>query len=86
MQTESVRLSQLKRLIPLASKKALVASLRALEINRIIVRRNLSNTVLHVEYDMEQSMREALGPLLDSLAGWGHFYEDDVIGTSEVAR
>jgi hypothetical protein len=52
MRTEPVRLSQLIRFIPSASKKALRASLRALEAAEIVVRHDMSGIVLHVEYDL----------------------------------
>lgn len=71
MRNEPVRLSHLTRLIPLASKKALRASLRDLELSRTIVRRDLSDTLLHVEYDFPDNMRETIGTLLDQLARWG---------------
>ena len=51
MRTEPVRMSLLMRLIPTASKKALRANLRALESAEIVVRKDLSDTLLHVEYD-----------------------------------
>lgn len=85
MRIEPVRLSQLKRIIPLASKKAIIASLRSLEADRIVVRRDLSNSVLHVEYDFERGMREAIVPLLDSLVSWGNFCERKASGTNEAA-
>ncbi len=75
MRTEPVRLSQLTRLIPSASKKALRASLRSLEIAEIVVRRDMSNTVLHVEYDFADDMRKAICSLLDQLAEWGTIHE-----------
>src|SRR5882757_5109602 len=49
MREHSVRLSDLKRAIPTASKKALTASLRSLEAAQVVLRRDLSNTVLRVE-------------------------------------
>jgi DNA-binding HxlR family transcriptional regulator len=66
-----VRLSQLTRLIPSASKKALRASLRALETAQIVVRHDLSDTVLHVEYDFAHDKRDTVCSLLDQLAHWG---------------
>ena len=65
-----VRLSELKREIPSASKKGLTSSLRSLAA-RIVFRRDLSNSVLHVEYELEDTMREPLVALLDHLAEWG---------------
>jgi hypothetical protein len=57
MRTEPVRLSQLMRFIPSASKKALRASLRALEAAEIVVRHDMSgivstsNTILPITCD-----------------------------------
>jgi DNA-binding HxlR family transcriptional regulator len=56
-----VRLSQLRRLIPAASKKTLTANLRPLEKLHLIVRQDLSNSVLHVEYEIAEPAREPWG-------------------------
>jgi DNA-binding HxlR family transcriptional regulator len=74
MRARSVRLSELRREIPSASKKALTASLRSLQAARVVVRRDLSSNVLHVEYELVDSMRAPLGTLLDLLAEWGGAY------------
>jgi DNA-binding HxlR family transcriptional regulator len=66
-----VRLSELRREIPLASKKALTARLRFLEVSQIVLRRDLSGSVLHVEYTLTDTIREPLMSLLDGLAQWG---------------
>lgn len=63
-----VRLSQLRRTIPGASKKALTASLGSLERTRIIVRKDLSDSVLHVEYELHDQAREPVLSLLKALA------------------
>ena len=70
MSDQPVRLSELKRQIPTASKKALTSSLRALEAEGLIVRRDLSDTVLHVEYEIVSAIRGPLLALLDCLATW----------------
>jgi DNA-binding HxlR family transcriptional regulator len=75
MRNEPVRLSQLTRLIPLASKKSLRATLRALESAHIIVRHDKSDAVLHVEYDFADDMRNLIGSLLDHLSEWGRTLE-----------
>jgi hypothetical protein len=49
-----------QRAIPPASKKALTASLRSLEAARVVLRRDLSSSVLHVEYELADAMREPL--------------------------
>jgi DNA-binding HxlR family transcriptional regulator len=71
MRTGPVRLSELKREIPSASKKALTSSLRSLEAGGVVLRRDLSSSVLHVEYELASSMREPLVALLDHLSEWG---------------
>src|SRR5271168_4291333 len=63
-----VRLSRLRRLIPAASKKALTANLRSLEKVQLILRRDLSKTVLHVEYEIAESARVPLVALVDQLS------------------
>lgn len=76
MRAGPVRLSRLMRLIPSASKKGLRSALRDLESAHIVVRRDLSNAVLHVEYDFADDVRELLAALLDNLAEWGTRLED----------
>ena len=78
MRTEPVRLSRLMRLIPAASKKALRANLRSLESAQIVVRRDLSNTLLHVEYDFAEDTRGVVWALLDHLAAWGQVLQAKV--------
>ena len=75
MRARPVRLSELKRKIPSASKKALTASLRSLEAAHIVLRRDLSSSVLHVEYELVDAMREPLFMLLDLLAEWGKLFD-----------
>jgi DNA-binding HxlR family transcriptional regulator len=75
MRSEPVRLSRLTRLFQAASKKGLRATLRELELARVVVRRDKSRAVLHVEYDFADDMRELFSSLLDSLAEWGELLE-----------
>lgn len=63
-----IRLSQLRRLIPRASKKALTANLRSLERLHLIVRRDLSSSVLHVEYEIAEPARAPLAALVEQLS------------------
>ena len=69
-----VRVGQLSRLIPIASKKMLAHNLRRLEADGIVVRRDMSQMVLHVEYDLSLEAREEVCSLLDHLAQWGRVY------------
>lgn len=84
MRERPVRLSELKRAIPSASKKALTASLRSLEAARVVLRRDLSSSVLHVEYELAKPMREPLITLLDHLAEWGKIYESEEWSTITI--
>ena len=77
MRIEPMRLGQLGRLIPKALKKVLRASLRTLEEAGLVVRRDLSGTVLHVEYDFADGLRDPICALLDELARWGEVIEGE---------
>lgn len=66
-----VRMGQLKRLLPSASKKAIRQRLRELEEARLVVRTDLSHRVLHIEYDLASDMRPTISELLEDLANWG---------------
>lgn len=74
MRSGPVRVGQLSRLIPGASKKMLAHNLRRLEADGIVVRRDMSETVLHVEYDFNHESKEEVCSLLDHLAQWGRLY------------
>lgn len=84
MRERPKRLSELRRGIPLASKKALTASLRSLEAAQIVLRRDLSNSVLRVEYEIADTIREPLSALLDQLAEWGRSYGSDKVPSSSA--
>jgi len=71
MRMGPVRLGQLARLIPAASKKMLTKNLRELEADGIVVRKDMSDLVLHIEYELNDSTREGVCALLDHLATWG---------------
>ncbi len=74
MRAGPVRLGQLARLIPNASRKMLAQNLRSLENNGIVIRRDLSDVLLHVEYDLEPGVRGSIYQLLDELSEWGDLY------------
>jgi DNA-binding HxlR family transcriptional regulator len=66
-----VRLGQLHRLLPRSSKKVLTQTLRLLEHEQLISRRDLSGKVRHVEYHFSPALRPELCNLLDQLQRWG---------------
>jgi DNA-binding HxlR family transcriptional regulator len=71
LQRGPVRLSQLRRMFPDASKKMLAQHLREMEDDGIIVRSDLSDRRLHVEYSLGTSLGAAVLHLIDTLAEWG---------------
>ena len=83
MRNGPIRIGILGRMIPGASKKMLAQNLRKLEANGIVVRRDLSELVLHVEYELHAEARESIGALLDHLAQWG---TDFLISETKKAR
>jgi DNA-binding HxlR family transcriptional regulator len=77
-----MRLSDLKRAIPAASRKALTASLRRLEAEGFVLRRDMSGVILRVEYEITEDMRGPIIALLDELSEWvkTHWDTDASIG------
>jgi DNA-binding HxlR family transcriptional regulator len=70
MRPGPIRLGQLARLIPGASKKVLTQNLRKLESEGIVVRRDFSDVVLYVEYAFDNNAKESVCALMDHLAAW----------------
>ena len=52
-------------------EKMLTQNLRKLEADGIVVRKDLTDLVLHIEYELDESTREGVCALLDHLAKWG---------------
>jgi DNA-binding HxlR family transcriptional regulator len=65
-----VRLGQLRRLIPHASKKVLVQHLHELERDGIIERTDLSGKIKHVEYTISGPLGAAVLNLVGFLSDW----------------
>lgn len=78
LQGGPVRLSQLVRLMPSASKKVVAENLRQLEREGVIVRTDLSGPVLHVEYDFAEGFRLEMTSVLASLANVGFLQKNKV--------
>lgn len=72
-----LRLGQIARMIPRASKKVLSQNLSDLEAAGIIVRQDLSDRELHVEYDLNKNLREDITALVEHLSQWGETYLRD---------
>lgn len=69
-----IRIGQLARLIPGASKKVLAQHLRKLEADGIVVRKDMSDLVLHIEYELSSAYSDLVCNLLDHLSQSGAFY------------
>jgi DNA-binding HxlR family transcriptional regulator len=83
MRSNPVRLGQLARLIPGASKKMLTQNLRQLEADGIVVRKDMSDLLLHIEYELDESMKDEVCALLDHLAKWGRQHLGKARGDKE---
>ncbi len=66
-----LRLSQLRRMLPGASKKMLTQRLREMEEDGLIVRSDHSTKVRHVEYSLATPLGLSATRLIDALAQWG---------------
>lgn len=71
LQHGPIRLSQLCKMFPDASKKMLTQHLREMEEDGIVVRSDLSGRRRHVEYSLEASTGAAVLHLIRTLAEWG---------------
>lgn len=69
-----VRLGELGRLLPGASKKVLAQHLRRLEADGIVIRKDMSDLVLHIEYELHPSTENLVCGLLDKLSETGAHY------------
>jgi DNA-binding HxlR family transcriptional regulator len=74
MREGPVRLGQLGRLIPSASKKVLTENLRKLESAGLVIRTDMSGQIRHVEYDLAEFFKLGTYELLDHLSKWGDVY------------
>ena len=74
LQRGPARLSELRRLLPQASKKMLAQHLREMERDGLVVRKNLSGRVLHVEYSLSESGGYAALHLISMLQDWSNVH------------
>jgi DNA-binding HxlR family transcriptional regulator len=74
LQHGPVRLSELRRMFPEASKKVLAQHLREMEKDGLVVRKDLSGRLRHVQYSLSDSMGLAVMDLISTLTEWGREY------------
>jgi DNA-binding HxlR family transcriptional regulator len=56
----------------------LTQNLRKLEADGVVVRKDLTDLVLHIEYGLADSAREAICDLLDHMVRWSDLYLESV--------
>ena len=71
LQHGPIRLSQLRKKFPDASKKMLTQHLREMEKDGLVNRTDLSGRLRHVEYSLEESLGVAVLNLINTLTEWG---------------
>ena len=71
LQQGPIRLSQLRKMFPDASKKMLAQHLREMEEDGLVIRTDLSTRLRHVEYSLEASLGVAVLHLINTLTEWG---------------
>ena len=64
------RYSELKKCIPAITEKMLIQHLKELEADNLITRKAMAVVPPHVEYSLTPA-GQALGPVLNEMAGWG---------------
>jgi DNA-binding HxlR family transcriptional regulator len=84
LERQPVRLSQLRRMFPQASKKMLTQHLREMERDGLIVRTDLSGRLRHVEYSLSDSLGFAVLQLINALTEWGSRYTPSLLRSEAV--
>lgn len=74
LQDGPVRLSQLRKMLPQASKKMLTQHLREMEKDGLILRTDLSGKLRHVEYSLSDPQGLDVSRLLQLLVAWSTEY------------
>lgn len=72
-----VRMTQLRKMLPEASKKMLTQHLREMEQDGLVVRNDFSGKLRHVEYSLSHSLGFAALRLISTLATWGREHRPD---------
>jgi DNA-binding HxlR family transcriptional regulator len=83
LQGGPVRLGQLVRLMPTASKKVMAENLRQLQEDGVLVRTDFSESLLHVEYDYAEIFRSGMTAVLASLSDVGELRANKAPKTKE---
>ena len=74
MKNGPVRLNQLRRSIPDISQKVLVQNLKEMEKSGLIVRKDRSSNVRHVEYSLSELFEAGIRDVLAVITEWSELY------------
>jgi DNA-binding HxlR family transcriptional regulator len=74
LQLGPARLGELRRIFPEASKKMLTQHLREMEKDGLVIRKDLSGRLRHVDYFLSDPLGFAVLQLICTLAKWGREY------------
>jgi DNA-binding HxlR family transcriptional regulator len=67
-------LGELRRIFPEASTKMLIQHLREMEKDGLVIRKDLSSRLRHVEYFLSDPLGFAVVELIGTLTRWGREY------------
>jgi DNA-binding HxlR family transcriptional regulator len=79
-------LGELRRIFPQASKKMLAQHLREMEEDGLVIHKDLSDRVLHVEYSLSDSRGLAILQLIGILWNWSKEHLKSATNISEESR
>lgn len=80
---DSVRFGELKKALPGITNTMLTSTLRALEADGLISRKQFNEIPPHVEYSFTQKGRD-LYPIFYEMMNWGFKYEHDLYHAAET--
>jgi len=84
LQSRTQRFGELRRLMPGITQRMLTKQLRALEGDRLIVRKVYAEVPPRVEYTLSE-IGESLRPVIDVLKSWGGSHRDRLSSSSELS-
>ena len=75
LQAGTQRFGELRRRMPGITQRMLTKQLRALEEDKLVIRKVYAEVPPRVEYRLSET-GESLRPVIDTLKAWGEFYQE----------